>query len=1018
MKPLIIEMQAFGPFAARQVIDFGELGSKTFFLIHGPTGSGKTSILDGICFALFGDSSGGERDGKQMRSHHAEADLLTEVSFNFALGAHRYRVRRVPEQMRKAKRGGGETKEPQNAELWRIETVDGADLKRPMASGWSKVTEAIVQLLGFQSQQFRQVIMLPQGKFFEFLKSSSQDREKILQTLFGTELYKRIEEHLKQSANALSHQADKVRTRRETLLQQAGADNDGALEARQQQQADELTLRKAAEQASANAALAAERVLVEARRVAALFTEFDQSNAARQALRTEQPSWTGQQTRLDGARRAAAIQPHAATLAELRQQLTGEVDRGRKLSAALVVASAARTQADATLALVRQRGPEAEQATTRIAEITGLEGQVAALATARAGHAAAQADSTQATAALAAAQQQQAAAAAAQKLLAEAVQACRVQAAGLDGFRETHARLAAQLVQVSTLSSRLADLQQSTRLVDARRAALTAAEGAVNAARSMRDEVRRAWIGGQAARLAHELADGQPCPVCGGHEHPVPALASGELVQDDTLKAAEEMLAAKETAQRKAEAALSTALLATGALDAAIVEIRAALGDNKASAEAIKAAADAADRARQHCAAAAKTLATQEPKLPAAQAAALNADAALAQADAAARQSQARLQQGETLIAEREAGIPPALASPAALQVAKAAALKLRDDLKLALDRATSAANAANAKLAETQALVTAHQQAAERLTLQHQEKARHLEVRLTTAGFADAASQQAAWLEDAAIAKLDSQIKAFDAQLASCNDRQQRATAAAGDLNRPDLAAASTSHEAAKLAQQAASHAVRDTLAALATTADFVKSLKTLAEEFKAVEARYAVLKKVSDVAGGGNSQRMSLQRYVLATLLEEVLVATTVRLNVMSRGRYEMRRKLQPADQRAAAGLDLEVFDQYTGTTRAVGTLSGGESFLASLALALGLSDVVQAYAGGIRLDAIFVDEGFGTLDPEALDHAIRALKDLQQAGRMVGIISHVAELKEWIDARLELKATQSGSVAQFVL
>ena len=153
-----------------------------------------------------------------------------------------------------------------------------------------------------------------------------------------------------------------------------------------------------------------------------------------------------------------------------------------------------------------------------------------------------------------------------------------------------------------------------------------------------------------------------------------------------------------------------------------------------------------------------------------------------------------------------------------------------------------------------------------------------------------------------------------------------------------------------------------------------------------------------------------------MLATVLVEVLATNSIRLRVMSRGRYEIRRRIDPVNQRAAAGLDLEIFDQYTGTTRGVSTLSGGESFLASLALALGLSDVVQSYAGGIRLDAIFVDEGFGTLDPESLDFAIRALKDLKQAGRMVGIISHVAELKEWIDARLELKATQAGSVASF--
>ena len=292
------------------------------------------------------------------------------------------------------------------------------------------------------------------------------------------------------------------------------------------------------------------------------------------------------------------------------------------------------------------------------------------------------------------------------------------------------------------------------------------------------------------------------------------------------------------------------------------------------------------------------------------------------------------------------------------------------------------------------------------------------LQARLQATAFADLDAYKTAQLDTAAIESLHSAIEVFTTSLASAGERHLRAAEATRDLTRPDLAALSSQHEIAKAAHLAASNAVRDVLAVFKTTGEHVASLQRLAAEYLAVEARYTVLKEVSDVAGGANAQRMSFQRYVLATLLEEVLVATTLRLNVMSRGRYEMRRKLQAADQRAAAGLDLEVFDQYTGTTRGVSTLSGGESFLASLALALGLSDVVQAYAGGIRLDAIFVDEGFGTLDPEALDFAVRALQDLQQAGRMVGIISHVAELKEWIDARLELQATRNGSVAAFRL
>ena len=214
MKPIVIAMQAFGPFAHRQVIDFRELGSKTFFLIHGPTGSGKTTILDGICFALFGDSSGGEREGKQMRSHHADVNLLTEVSFDFALGQERYRVKRVPEQDRPAKRGGRETTQAQVAELSRLTTEGGREVEVPVESGWRKVGEKVETLLGFKSEQFRQVIMLPQGKFFEFLKANSQKREEILQALFGTALYKRIEESLKESAHRVKVDAEKVSTQR------------------------------------------------------------------------------------------------------------------------------------------------------------------------------------------------------------------------------------------------------------------------------------------------------------------------------------------------------------------------------------------------------------------------------------------------------------------------------------------------------------------------------------------------------------------------------------------------------------------------------------------------------------------------------------------------------------------------------------------------------------------------------------------------------------------------------------
>jgi exonuclease SbcC len=1017
MKPLLLEMQAFGPFARRQVIDFRQLGGKTFFLIHGPTGSGKTSILDGICFALFGDSSGGERDGRQMRSHHANADTLTEVSFDFTLGAERYRARRVPEQLRKARRGGGETMQPQIAELWRIEVDGGGERASPIASGWTKVTAEVVRLLGFESRQFRQVIMLPQGKFFEFLKSSSQEREKILQTLFGTEIYKRIEEALKRSADQVEREAARVRTQRQTLLDQAKAESDAALDARRQQQDDDLRTRRVAEQLSANAAQAAEKALVDARRVADRFEELDKATAALTILRNEQPGWETRKGQLASARQAASLRPFEAAAAEASKHLEDEVARGKKLATELAAAQQAHQSASAAHERERLRIPEGEKLTARIGDLDALVGKVTSLSATRAEHAKAAAESSRVATALQVAQHASKTAAEALQKLTTEVQNHRVQAAGLVAMRAAQVRLKSQLDSATSLAARVKDLADAAAQVEARKSAVAVAAGAVVDARAKRDTVRQAWIAGQAARIALDLMDGQACPVCGACEHPAPAHVGGDPVRDDALNAAEEALSRAETAHRDAERKLAEGQTAHGVLEARIVEIRAALGEAGASPEELKTQSEVSQSALAKAEASDKALRALEPQSPTMLEKAKSTEEAVKAAETLAQQVSSKLQQLIGQLREREAGVPADLGDAKALEVARAHAEKTRDALRQALEAATAAANTAATKLAETRARIDASDQARERFSGQQQVKANDFDQKLRAVGFADASAYRAAKLDDAALTALESGIRTFETSLNAGADRQARAAADTRDLVRPDLVARSADHETAKAAHLSASNAVRDAVAALQATTGFVDSLKNLADEFQSLEARHAVLRQVADVASGSNPHRMSFQRYVLATLLEEVLAATTLRLGVMSRGRYEMRRKTGNTDQRAAGGLDLEVFDQYTGTTRAVSTLSGGESFLASLALALGLSDVVQSYAGGIRLDAIFVDEGFGTLDPEALDFAIRTLKDLQQAGRMVGIISHVAELKEWIDARLELKASQTGSEAVFI-
>jgi len=264
---------------------------------------------------------------------------------------------------------------------------------------------------------------------------------------------------------------------------------------------------------------------------------------------------------------------------------------------------------------------------------------------------------------------------------------------------------------------------------------------------------------------------------------------------------------------------------------------------------------------------------------------------------------------------------------------------------------------------------------------------------------------------------ELEREVRDYQAAVRAVCDRVVRAAEAARGLEPPELEALEQAQQDTREIAAEVTGQRGELVAELRRLDDWLAELVELGAARQAQDAEYGVVGRLSEVAAGRNGPGMTLQRFVLAALLDEVLAAASQRLKLMSKGRYLLSRARERADRRLASGLDLLVDDAYTGTSRPVNTLSGGESFLASLSLALGLSDVVQSYAGGIRLESIFIDEGFGSLDPEALDLAIRTLHDLQRGGRLVGIISHVPELKEQIDVRLEIEPGRAGSTARFV-
>lgn len=1012
MKPLYLKLQAFGPFAATETIDFTRLGEQAFFLIHGPTGAGKTTLLDAICFALYGDTSGGERSAQDMRSANADPALRTEVTLEFGLGAMHYRVTRSPTQDRPSQRAaGGFVKEAAKAQLDVM--LDGA--WKSHASQPGRVSDAVRDLLGFDSAQFRQVIVLPQGRFRELLTADSRARQGILERLFHTELYRRVEEQLKEQAASIRREAEQIAVRRKTLLDQHELPSIDALTDRidaLQVTLAELLRREDVARADSEAAQASLRKgELEHTQIKA----WREAEGAHAMLKAKVAAVDGDRVRLQAARRAAQVTPAVQQLEAARQdqarvhtvQAQAEISATRAAQAAETAARALRAEQS------RQEARAAAQRT--VTRLEHLLPQARKLGVLR--NAVAQAGTTLAMAQSACAAKIdafQAAATALKTLEADAEQA-RAGAAGLQALQ-------LRLEQARERAARIAKCRQIEAELGPLRAALVSSEARKRAATEARDAARVAmrqaevdWRHGQAARLAGSVKRGEPCPVCGGKDHPALAQQTLALVTDDDLDAARLALQRAEDALAEA----STAHQQTGAnamqWQARLADLIEAAGDvSAAGASALDAEITAlAEAVRQ------AELAGKRADALAVQAAqarkAVEAAEVLAQtADTAARaaaQEHARLD-GEWQAACEQ--VPEDSRDPDAMTAALEAARREAGALEAALQAAQGAERDAVALQAATAAALASARDNVTQADARVAERETALADAMRAAAFDHDDAYAAACLSADDTSALDDAIRAFDVELARAAEWHARTAAIAQALQVPDMPALLATRDQAAVRLEAAIRERSELAASRDTLLQCKGQVESLAAEGREVEARYAVLGRLSEVANGNNPRRMTFQRFVLATLLDEVLEAASLRLLRMSRGRYALQRVREQGDQRMAGGLDLEVFDHDTGATRPANTLSGGEGFLASLSLALGLADVVQSRAGGIQLDTLFVDEGFGTLDPESLDFAIRTLLDLQQAGRLVGIISHVAELRERIDVRLEVRPGVSGSQA----
>jgi DNA repair protein SbcC/Rad50 len=982
MRPHRLRVTAFGAFGGTVEVSFDDLARSGLFLLHGETGAGKTTLLDAIGFALYGRVPGERGKARRLRSDHAAPGIPTEVQLEATLGGRRMRITRKPEQERAKLRGAGTTTEQAKVLL---EELTGGSW-RAVSTRTGEADAEIADLMGMSADQFFQVVLLPQGEFARFLHADAGDRAKLLQRLFGTDRFRLVEDWLAErrrtTARTVEEAESELRALAARLAQAAGTQlPDGELaSARWATQLAEAAAAVAA--ASANQVAGYRRDLDQAlalqRETARLADRQRRRQAAlhtRDQLARAEGGVQAQRDELAAAARAAEVAPALAeaerTAAVLAQARVAE-EQARAAAAAAPDAAAATLREAGQQHLARFGRLEALQSVSRQMDD---ENQAAAAARTSAATLAAQIDAAGSEATIRRRQrpelsrERDQAAEASQRLPAVQAEADR------------HRRAAGD---ADALVSALADKSRQERAyVDAK---LEAAELVAETTR-----LREARIDGMRAELAATLVHGAPCPVCGSLDHPELCELRGERVTREQEEAADAEAAVAVERAEVVGAKLGAADERVGYLSARLEQAGFIAAVDRA--EAARLAATARDLAAQarKLAGAAEQLADVQARLDALDTAIADAEKRLVELT---EQREAELRQAADA-QQRSAGHRDSLL----------AQLDGHPDLETALAAARAAADALTAAADAADATARA------------------------TGDAGRAAGLAARAAADAGFDGLDAVRQALrDTTWRSAADQAIRqheaaARAAAGLLADPDLdvtldppadvtgvqatvEAASKIHDDAVAAYDRATHKAEQ-------LGDLAPRLTARLAELAPLAATAAEARRLADLAAGGgaNTLRMTLSSFVLAARLEEVAAAASERLLKMTSGRYS----LVHTDARRGAGrsgLGLLACDGWTGVDRDTSTLSGGETFLASLALALGLADVVTAEAGGTRIEALFVDEGFGSLDEDTLEEVMTVLDGLREGGRLVGIVSHVAELRQRIPAQVRVRKAQAGS------
>ena len=1004
MKITRLRMAGFGPYKTEQVIDFTSFDDDGIFLITGKTGAGKSSILDAICYALYDQVPRYDQRAAQLRSDHCEPTDPTFVELEFTLGDYLYRVHRTPKFERPKQRGGGMAIAQPTAQLSR---ADG-DEWRVVAVGQRDVGIEIARILPIRADQFLQVILLAQNRFQQFLLAKTDERRAVLRTLFGTDRFERLETGLTDRHRALTlqvqgitHRIGVIATAAQTLVADAvpaadaDADHDAAADAdtsreeeaeapdvaslewfsalmiglaARRERASTMTQEATELLAGASAAhRSAEetRARQERRRAASdSLASFDASTAEIAASRVE----------LEAAARALRARPFVESTSAAKRLL---VDADQGAAVAMTAWSAQSDMGDDMVdhptldrllgmvdAWLAERGSLSDVLADEH-RLTELEQHSTKLDTAEA----------EALERVERHGSRLAAVPAELDAIARQIEKCAAGAALLESARATEARIATAVVAARTVER--VEVLHAAALLSQKRASSTGVDAAV-----AYDTLLDRRLSGHAAELAGALVPGEACAVCGSTTHPLPA-------ESDAAAVTEADIGEASAARIDTQALVAEADAEVQRLTAELERARGSAGD--APLTVLLADHEQAKEHSSLATAALSTLSTLES-----QRSQLTDDRTAIEAQMIDLST--RLDEARRALSDHRA-VVTAITGRVASNLAGFASIEHRMsslDIRLLIART----------------LAEAQDRAADALTALDAATA-NLAAQLTEIGFEGLADVERARRDQRDVAELERRIRTHDDGVAAArsvlNERElQNLPSDIVDLEPTRIALESATDKRDTATSTA--HAIEARHGQLSALVADATDLITTSHDLITEHSQVRDLAEL--IAGkGSNTRRIRLETYVLAARLEQIILAANVRLDTMTGGRYGLELDDGRQHRDTETGLGLSIRDAHTGRARATHSLSGGETFLASLALALGLAEVVSNQAGGIALDTLFVDEGFGSLDSETLDIAMSTLDGLRVGGRTVGLISHVDSMKEQIPAKLHVSVSPTG-------